>query len=160
MKTTANAMETWGQARCRDHCWRRRGASSRGFTFIEMMVVLAIIGLLLALVGPQFIGQVGKAEVQAARQQIQLLETSLDTFRLDVGRYPTTQEGMAALRTRPFGLDRWDGPYLKKKVPTDPWGKAYVYRSPGQHGPYDLMSYGPDGAQGGEDGDIASWDDS
>jgi general secretion pathway protein G len=132
----------------------------RGLTFIEMMVVLAIIGLLLALVGPQFIGQVGKAEVQAARQQIQLLETALDTLRLDIGRYPTTQEGLESLRNRPFGIDRWDGPYLKKNVPLDPWGNPYVYRSPGSHGSFDLYSLGADGSQGGEDEgtDIANWE--
>jgi len=137
-----------------------RGTLARGFTFIEMMVVLAIIGLLLALVGPQFIGQVGKAEVQAARQQIQLLETALDTLRLDVGRYPTTQEGLEALRVRPFGLDRWDGPYLKKDVPPDPWGSPYLYQSPGKHGAFDLFSYGADGVQGGdaENRDIGNWE--
>jgi general secretion pathway protein G len=129
-------------------CGSRSG--TRGLTFIEMMVVLAIIGLLLALVGPQFIGQVGKAEVQAAKHQIELLGTALDTVRLDVGRYPTTQEGLAALRARPFGMDRWDGPYLKKDVPLDPWGNPYVYRSPGKEGAYDLFSYGADGAAGGE----------
>ncbi len=140
----------------------RSRRAMRGLTFIEMMVVLAIIGLLLALVGPQFIGQVGKAEVQAARQQIQLLETALDTLRLDVGRYPTTQEGLEALRARPFGQDRWDGPYLKKNVPPDPWGNAYVYRSPGNNGPYDLFSFGADGQQGGdaEGKDIGNWEGS
>ncbi len=139
---------------------RRYAPTVRGLTFIEMMVVLAIIGLLLALVGPQFIGQVGKAESQAARNQIALFETSLDTFRLDVGRYPTTQEGLDALRTRPFGLDRWDGPYLKKDVPTDPWGNLYLYRSPGQHGVYDLFSNGSDGAAGGDgdNRDVNSWE--
>jgi general secretion pathway protein G len=139
---------------------RRDTAAVRGLTFIEMMVVLAIIGLLLALVGPQFIGQVGKAESQAARNQIALFETALDTFRLDVGRYPTTQEGLEALRARPFGVDRWDGPYLKKNVPPDPWGNPYLYRSPGQHGIYDLFSYGADGAAGGDgDGrDLSSWE--
>lgn len=140
----------------------RSTRAMRGLTFIEMMVVLAIIGLLLALVGPQFIGQVGKAEVQAARQQIQLLETALDTLRLDVGRYPTTQEGLEALRARPFGQDRWDGPYLKKNVPPDPWGNPYMYRSPGANGPYDLFSYGADGVQGGdgEGKDIGNWEGS
>lgn len=139
-------------------CCHSRG--QRGLTFIEMMVVLAIIGLLLALVGPQFIGQVGKAEAQAAKQQIALFETALDTFRLDVGRYPTTQEGLQALRDRPFGIDRWDGPYLKKSIPADPWGNDYMYRSPGQHGSYDLFSYGADGAAGGdgEGRDILSWE--
>ena len=142
--------------------WPSKRALACGMTFIEMMVVLAIIGLLLALVGPQFIGQVGKAEVQAAQQQIQLLETALDTMRLDVGRYPTTQEGLDALRTRPFGLDRWDGPYLKKNVPLDPWGNPYQYRSPGKQGAFDLFSYGADGAQGGEDEnrDIVNWESS
>ena len=148
-----------------DPVWRRvrlsaRRARAGGMTFIEMMVVLAIIGLLLALVGPQFIGQVGKAEVQAARQQIQLFETALDTLRLDVGRYPTTQEGLEMLRTRPFGVDRWDGPYLKKDVPLDPWGNPYMYRSPGKSGAFDLFSYGADGVQGGEaeNSDIVNWE--
>ncbi len=140
---------------------RRRGrVGTEGLTFIEMMVVLAIIGLLLALVGPQFIGQVGKAESQAARNQIALFETALDTFRLDVGRYPTTSEGLQALRGRPFGLDRWDGPYLRKDVPNDPWGKGYLYRSPGQNGPFDLFSYGADGAAGGDGDarDLNNWE--
>src|SRR5215510_14777150 len=95
----------------------RRGQS--GFTLIEMMVVMVIIGLLMALVGPRFIRQEEKARVRAARAQIELLGTALDTFRLDIGRYPTSQEGLAALRQRPFGTDRWDGPYLKKDVPKD-----------------------------------------
>jgi len=124
-----------------------------GFTLIEMMVAMVIIGLLVALVGPNFIKQGEKAKLKAARAQIEMLGTSLDTFRLDVGRYPTSQEGLAALRQRPFGADRWDGPYLKKDVPGDPWGRPYYYRSPGEGGhPYDLLSYGADGAPGG-DGD-------
>jgi len=124
-----------------------------GFTLIEMMVVMVIIGLLVALVGPNFIKQGEKAKLKAARAQIEMLGTSLDTFRLDVGRYPSSQEGLAALRQRPFGADRWDGPYLKKDVPGDPWGRPYYYRSPGEGGhPYDLLSYGADGAPGG-DGD-------
>lgn len=142
--------------------WHPEPWAMRGMTFIEMMVVLAIIGLLLALVGPQFIGQVGKAEVQAAQQQIQLLETALDTLRLDVGRYPTTAEGLEALRSRPFGLERWDGPYLRKAVPMDPWGNPYQYRSPGKNGAFDLYSYGADGTAGGDDEnrDIGNWDES
>src|SRR6266404_1334756 len=120
-----------------------------GFTLIEMMVVMVIIGLLVALVGPNLIGQGEKAKVKAARAQIEMLGTSLDTFRLDVGRYPTTQEGLAVLRQRPFGTDRWDGPYLKKDVPADPWGR-----------PYDLVSYGADGAPGGDGNnrDVTSYD--
>ena len=132
-----------------------------GFTLIEIMVVLVIIGLLMGIVGPRLIRQEEKAKVKAAAIQIEALGTSLDTFRLDVGRYPTTQEGLAALNQRPFGLDRWDGPYLKKDVPADPWGRPYFYRSPGEAGrAYDLLSYGADGSPGGDgDGrDIASWE--
>jgi len=132
-----------------------------GFTLIEMMVVMVIIGLLMALVGPRFIRQAEVAKVKAARAQIELLGTALDTFRLDTGRYPTSQEGLAALRQRPFGTDRWDGPYLKKDVPKDPWDRPYYYRSPGESGrPYDLYSLGADGTPGGEgDGrDITSWE--
>jgi general secretion pathway protein G len=137
-----------------------RGRQS-GFTLIEMMVVMVIIGLLMALVGPRFIRQEEKAKIGAARAQIELLGTALDTFRLDVGRYPTTQEGLDALRQRPFGADRWDGPYLKKAVPLDPWSRPYYYRGPGEGGrPYDLLSYGADGGPGGDgdDRDIASWE--
>jgi len=116
---------------------------------------------LVALVGPNFIKQGEKAKLKAARAQIEMLGTSLDTFRLDVGRYPSTQEGLAALRQRPFGADRWDGPYIKKDVPADPWGRPYYYRSPGEGGrPYDLLSYGGDGAPGGDgdNRDITSYD--
>jgi general secretion pathway protein G len=138
---------------------RARDARS-GFTLIEIMVVMMIIGLLAALVGPNLIGSAGRAEVQTARIQIENLGAALDTFRLDVGRYPTTQEGLAALRQRPFGVDRWDGPYLKKDVPKDPWDRQYVYRSPGEGGrPYDIVSLGADGAPGGEseNRDLTSW---
>src|SRR5436853_60468 len=112
----------------------RRRTGESGFTLIEMMVVMVIIGLCVALVGPNFIKQGEKAKLKAARAQIEMLGTSLDTFRLDVGRYPSTQEGLAALRQRPFGADRWDGPYIKKDVPADPWGRPYYYRSPGEGG--------------------------
>jgi general secretion pathway protein G len=139
----------------------RRHPGQAGFTLIEMMVVMVIIGLLMALVGPRFIRQEEKAKVKAARAQIELLGTALDTFRLDVGRYPSSQEGLAALRQRPFGVDRWDGPYLKKDVPKDPWDRQYYYRSPGDNGrPYDLVSYGADGGPGGEGDarDLSSWE--
>ena len=131
-----------------------------GFTLIELLVVMVIIGLLAALVGPRFIRQEEKAKIKAAKAQIELLGTALDTFRLDVGRYPTTQEGLEALRTKPGGLERWDGPYLKKDLPLDPWGKAYAYKSPGEHGAFDIVSYGADGAPGGEEDnrDITSWE--
>jgi len=136
---------------------RRRQA---GFTLIEIMVVMVIIGLLMALVGPNLIGRSEKAKVQAAAMQIERLGTVLDTFRLDVGRYPTTQEGLQVLVQRPMGVDRWDGPYLNKGVPKDPWDRPYLYRSPGEAGrPYDLYSLGADGAPGGTDNnrDITSW---
>ena len=134
--------------------------NSDGFTLIELLVVMVIIGLLAALVGPRFIRQEEKAKIKATKAQIELLGTALDTFRLDVGRYPATDEGLEALRTKPGGLERWDGPYLKKDLPLDPWGKAYAYRSPGEHGPYDIVSYGADGASGGEgdNRDITSWE--
>src|SRR5882724_7117160 len=134
--------------------------NKEGFTLIELLVVMVIIGLLAALVGPRFIRQEEKAKIKAAKAQIELLGTALDTFRLDVGRYPTTQEGLQALRTSPGGLPRWDGPYLKKEVPLDPWGRSYTYESPGQHGDYDLSTNGADGAPGGEGDsrDIGSWE--
>ena len=108
------------------------------------MVVVIIIGLLAGLVLPQFIRQEEKAKLKATQAQIELLGTALDTFRLDVGRYPSTEEGLQALRQKPGTLDRWDGPYLKKDLPQDPWGKPYIYKSPGDHGPYDIVSYGAD----------------
>jgi len=130
-----------------------------GFTLVELLVVMVILGLLAALVVPSYLGRERKARAQAAKTQVELLGTALDTFRLDVGRYPTTQEGLEALRNAPPGLPRWDGPYLKKEVPLDPWGMAYLYESPGQHGEYDLYSYGADGAPGGEGDarDVGSW---
>ena len=133
--------------------------NQRGFTLIELIVVVIIIGLLAGLVVPQFIKQEEKATAKAAKAQIELFGTALDTFRLDVGRYPTTQEGLQALNLKPGGVDRWDGPYLKKDVPSDPWGKPYIYKSPGDHGPYDILSYGADGVAGGEgvNEDVNSW---
>jgi general secretion pathway protein G len=121
---------------------------------------MVIIGLLAGLVLPQFIKQEEKATAKAARAQIELFGTALDTFRLDVGRYPTSQEGLQALTQKPGGADRWDGPYLKKDVPTDPWGKPYMYKGPGDHGPYDIISYGADGVPGGEatNRDVNSWE--
>lgn len=131
-----------------------------GFTLIELLVVMVILGLLAALVVPNYMKQGDKARVNTTRAQIEMIGTALDTFRLDIGRYPTSQEGLEALRAAPSGVDRWDGPYLKKDVPKDGWGNPYVYRSPGEQEPYELFSYGADGADGGSgiDADIKSWE--
>jgi general secretion pathway protein G len=130
-----------------------------GFTLVELLIVMVIIGLLAALVGPKMFGKVGKSKQKAAKAQITLFETALDTYRLDVGKYPTTDMGLEALRTQPDGIEKWDGPYLSKEIPMDPWGHPYEYRSPGEHGEYDLISMGADGGLGGEeeDLDIVSW---
>lgn len=130
-----------------------------GFTLLELLVVVAIIGLLAGYVGPKYFGQIGKAEVKAARAQIDALEKALDTYRLDTGRYPRTELGLNALVAAPPGTTNWNGPYLKKGVPLDPWGQPYVYKSPGEHGEYDLYSYGKDAAAGGtgENADITNW---
>lgn len=134
-------------------------SDKRGFTLIELLVVLVILGLLAALVAPNVMKNVGKGQQGSAKAQIELLGQALDQFRLDTGRYPSGQEGLNALVTNP-GIENWQGPYLKKGVPTDPWGKPYVYQSPGTHGEYDLLSYGKDGSPGGEgeNKDIVSWE--
>lgn len=131
----------------------------RGFTLLELLVVMVIIGLLAGYVGPKFFGQIGKSEVKAARAQIDALQKSLDQYRLDVGRYPGTEQGLAALNTKPADEPKWAGPYLAKAVPKDPWGNDYQYRAPGEHGEYDLLSLGKDGRPGGEgeDADLTSW---
>ena len=132
-----------------------------GFTLIELLIVMVIIGLLAAFVAPRFFGQEKKAKQRGAKGQIALLESAVDTYRLDIGRYPTTEQGLEALRERPEGLDKWDGPYLRKELPLDPWGNPYVYESPSEHGEFAIMSYGADGSPGGEgdDMDIVRWKD-
>ncbi|WP_068809331.1 type II secretion system major pseudopilin GspG [Thauera phenolivorans] len=131
----------------------------RGFTLLELLVVMVIIGLLAGYVGPRFFSQIGKSEVNTARAQIDAFEKALDQYRLDVGRYPATEQGLAALMQAPAGVSRWAGPYLKKAVPADPWGQPYQYRQPGEHGEFDLLSWGADGKPGGEgiDADIGNW---
>ena len=130
-----------------------------GFTLLELLVVMVIIGLLAAYVGPKYFSQVGKSEVKTARAQIVAFEKSLEQYRLDVGAYPTTEQGLGALVAKPAAAAKWDGPYLAKAVPMDPWGHAYVYKSPGDHGEIDLTSLGRDGQPGGEglDADIGNW---
>lgn len=129
-----------------------------GFTLLELLVVVVIIGLLVSYVGPRYFSQVGKSEVGTAKAQIDAIEKALDQYRLDTGRYPAAELGLAALYTRPASEPKWNGPYLKKAVPQDPWGKDYVYKIPGERGEYDLLSYGKDGQPGGtgENADITN----
>jgi general secretion pathway protein G len=127
-----------------------------GFTLLELLVVIVIIGLLAGYVAPRYFSQVGRSEVQVARAQIESLEKALDQYRLDMRRFPTAEEGLAALVAKPASAEAWGGPYLKKAVPMDPWGRAYVYRVPGEKSEFQLLSYGRDGKPGGngEDTDI------
>jgi general secretion pathway protein G len=137
----------------------RERKAEGGFTLLELLVVIAILGLLVGYVAPQYFSQVGKSEIKVTQAQIDAFEKALDQFRLDVRRYPTAEEGLEALVTRPGNLPTWKGPYLRKSVPLDPWGNPYLYRNPGQHGEYDLVSLGKDGKPGGEDeaADITNW---
>ena len=130
-----------------------------GITLIELLVVMVIIALFATLVGQRVFRNVEKARQTTAKAQIGEFESVLDAFRLDVGRYPTTEEGLQALRVRPGSLERWDGPYLRKDVPLDPWQRPYVYHCPGQHGDFDLYSLGADGQDGGEGeaADVTNW---
>ena len=132
-----------------------------GFTLIELLIVMVILGLLAALVGPRMFGKVGKSKQKAAKAQISLFETALDIYRLDVGKYPTTDQGLKVLKVKPEDIEKWDGPYLPKDIPVDPWGNKYAYTSPGEHGDYDIISLGADGSPEGEgeDMDIVSWKD-
>ncbi len=137
----------------------QRSYISRGFTLLELLVVMVIIGLLAGYVGPKLFAQIGKSETKAAKAQLDALQKALDQYRIDIGRYPATEQGLGALVQRPADEPRWAGPYLAKAVPPDPWGRAYVYRQPGQRGDFDLVSFGKDGQPGGEgdNADVTSW---
>lgn len=137
-----------------------RPQQQRGFTLVELLLVLFIIGLLVALIGPTLFQRIQPAKEAVARAQIENFGTALDAFYFDVGRYPSNTEGLAALRARPEGAERWNGPYLKKDIGADPWGGAYVYRSPGRSGGFEISSLAADGREGGEgeNADINSWD--
>ena len=137
-----------------------RGCAPRdaGFTLIELLIVLVIVGLLAAFVGPSLYQQINPARATAARSQIDAFMTALDNYLIDVGSYPTTEQGLEALRTDP-GVAGWNGPYLRKEIPLDPWGTDYVYRAPGRSGGFEIVSYGADGLEGGSDeaADLESW---
>lgn len=137
----------------------RGSIKNTGFTLLELLVVIVILGLLAGYVAPRYFAQVGKSEIKVAQAQIEGLGKALDQYRLDTGHYPSTEQGLAALMERPSSEVKWDGPYLKKALPPDPWGKPYMYRSPGEHGEFDIYSYGKDGQAGGsgENVDIVSW---
>ena len=134
--------------------------AERGFTLVEVLVVITIIALIMAVVGPRVLNYLTESKVKAAKIQIESLSSALDLYFIDAGRYPTTSEGLSALLLRPGSTIGWSGPYLRgNAIPNDPWGKPYAYRSPGQHGTYDIISYGADGQEGGTGAgaDITSW---
>lgn len=136
------------------------GRRNSGFTLTELLIVLVIVGLLAALVGPTLYQRINPAKQSVARAQMENFMTALDSYFLDNGNFPTTQQGLGALRTKPEGAAKWNGPYLKKEIPADPWGNAFVYRSPGRNGGYEIVSLGADGKEGGEGdhADINSWE--
>ena len=133
------------------------GSRPRGFTLLELLVVMVILGLLASYVGPRFFAQIGKSETSVARTQVEAFEKALDQFRVDVGRYPTSEEGLAALNAKPGELPKWNGPYLNKVVPLDPWSHPYQYKSPGATSDFDIVSLGRDRQAGGSglDSDIS-----
>ena len=141
---------------------KRKGSGLRnqsGFTLVELIVVMVIIGLLASFVYVKFIGRVGESKQNAAKAQIEIFNQALELYRLDTGQYPSSDQGLNALNENP-GVENWAGPYLKKAVPNDPWNRPYSYQSPGNHGDYDLTSYGADGSPGGEgeNKDVNSWE--
>ncbi|MFN9490604.1 MAG: type II secretion system major pseudopilin GspG [Betaproteobacteria bacterium] len=130
-----------------------------GFTLLELLVVLVIIGLLAGYVGPRYFSQIGKSESKIAKAQIEAFDKALGQYRIDTGRYPSTEQGLNALFTKPANEPKWDGPYLSKVAPLDPWGKPYIYRYPGQKAEYELFTLGKDGAPGGsgDAADVTNW---
>lgn len=143
------------------NCYRQKLPNVQsGFTLLELLVVMVIIGLLAGYVGPKYFAQIGKSEVKVARAQMDALSKALDQYRLDVGHYPITENGLAALNVMPNNARKWQGPYLKKNVPMDPWDKPYQYQMPGTHAEFDLWSYGSDGVSGGKSiaADIMNWE--
>ena len=157
-RTFVRPGRSWDSAAARLGAVALLPAREDGFTLLELLVVIVIIGLLAGYVAPRYFAQVGKSEVQVARAQIDALDKALDQYLLDTRRYPTNEQGLDALVSRPSNVQTWNGPYLKKGVPNDPWGRPYVYRTPGQKGEFDLLSYGRDGKPGGtgEDADISN----
>ena len=139
---------------------RRRVNGQGGFTLMELLVVLAILGLLMSLVGPRVLNQLGGAKTKTAAIQIKDLEQALEMYKLDVGQFPSTEQGLNALSEKPAGVVGWNGPYLKSDVPVDPWKREYYYKYPGERGELDIFSYGQNGSPGGEgeDADVGSWD--
>ena len=134
---------------------------AKGFTLLELLVVMVIIGLLASYVAPRFFDQIGKSEIKAARAQIDAFEKALAAYRLDTGHFPGSEQGLKALVERPTDEPKWSGPYLAKALPADPWGRAYLYRLPGEQGhDYELMSLGKDGQPGGtgDNADVSVWD--
>lgn len=138
---------------------RHHRVSQRGFTLLELLVVMVIIGLLVGYVGPRYFSQIGKSETKAARAQIDALEKALDQYRIDIGHYPSSDQGLAVLNERPANEVNWSGPYLKRAVPMDPWGRPYIYKMPGDNGELDISSLGKDGQPGGQGdaADVSNW---
>jgi general secretion pathway protein G len=138
---------------------RRTRRTAAGFTLLELLVVMVIIGLLASFVGPRLFAQIGKSEVKTARAQVAGLQQALDQYRIDTGHYPSSEQGLRALNEKPADEPKWGGPYLSKALPKDPWGRDYQYRQPGTHGEYDLWSRGADKLAGdsGEGSEITSW---